>query len=72
MVSPGNLSAQNVFIGGGGATSSGIYFSTANPEGVVTAAAGSLCIVNTGGGTGNTGGTYKKTGGTGNTGWTAI
>ena len=72
LTSPGNLSLQNLFVGGNGSTSSGIYFSSVAPEGVVTAAAGSLCIVNTGGGTGNTGGTYKKTGGTGNTGWVAL
>lgn len=72
LASPGSLSLQNVYLGGNGGTSAGIYFSTSNPEGVVTAAAGSLCIVNTGGGTGNTGGVYKKTGGTGNTGWTAL
>jgi len=57
---------------GNGADSAGIYFNTANPEGVITAAAGSLCIVNTGGGTGSVGGIYKKTGGTGNTGWVAL
>ena len=68
----GSLSAQNVYLGGNGGTSAGIYFSTSNPEGVVTAAAGSLCIVNTGGGTGSVGGVYKKTGGTGNTGWSAL
>lgn len=72
LTSPGNLSLQNLFVGGNGSTSSGIYFSSVAPEGVVTAAAGSLCIVNTGGGTGNTGGTYKKTGGAGNTGWVAL
>ena len=66
------LSVSNLYVGGNGGASAGVYFSTANPEGVVTAAAGALCIVNTGGGTGSVGATYKKTGGTGNTGWVAI
>lgn len=68
----GYLSAQAFFVGGNGFQGAGIYFSTANPEGVVTAAAGSLCIVNNAGGTGSVGGTYKKTAGTGNTGWVAL
>jgi hypothetical protein len=72
LVNPGNLSVQTLLVGGGVATNAGVYFSSVAPEGVVTAAAGSLCIVNTSGGAGATGSTYKKTAGTGNTGWTAI
>lgn len=72
LTSPGGISVARVNMNGNGAGSAGIYFNNANPEGVVTAAAGSLCIVNTSGGTGSVGATYKKTGGTGNTGWVAL
>lgn len=66
------LSLQALFVGGNGFQGAGLYFHTASPEGAITAAAGSLCIVNTSGGMGATGSTYKKTAGTGNTGWVAI
>jgi hypothetical protein len=72
LIAAGSLSTVNVYLNGGSGTTAGLYFSSANPEGVITAAAGSLCIVNTGGGGGATGATYKKTAGTGNTGWVAI
>lgn len=72
LTATGSLSLFNLYLNGGGATGAGLYFSTTNPEGVITAAAGSLCIVNTTGGGGSVGATYKKTGGTGNIGWVAI
>jgi hypothetical protein len=69
---PGYLTASSYMLNGVGYSGVGIYFNTASPEGVITAAAGSLCLVNTSGGTGNTGSIYKKTAGVGNTGWVAI
>ena len=72
LTATGSLSLFNLYLNGGGGTGAGLYFHTANPEGAITAAAGSLCVVNTAGGGGSVGATYKKTGGTGNVGWVAI
>lgn len=69
---PGNMSVGNLPLFGTGYTGAGIYSSTSNPEGVIQACAGSICVVNTAGGTGSVGSTYKKTSGTGNTGWVAL
>jgi hypothetical protein len=45
-----------------------IFYHTTTPEGVITAPAGSICLVNASG----TGSMYRKTSGAGNTGWEAV
>lgn len=72
LTSAGNLSVENLFVGGGASGAFGLYNSSAAPEGVVSAPASSLCFVNTGGGTGASGTLYVKNGGTGNTNWGAL
>jgi len=66
LANPGGLSVDNLYVGGGGFTTTGVYHNDASPEGAITAAPGSLCLVNTGLGSGSL---YVKATGNGNTGW---
>jgi hypothetical protein len=64
----GNLSVSSLMIGGGSFSSTGIYSGVGSPQGVLTAATGSLYL-NTSGGANTT--LYVKESGSGNTGWVA-
>lgn len=64
-----SLSLSNLYVGGGGFTSKGIYGGTGSPEGVVTAAPGSLYLNNSGGAATTV---WEKRSGSGNIGWFGI
>ncbi len=68
LATAGNLSVSSLMIGGGSFSSTGIYSGVGSPQGVLTAATGSLYL-NTSGGANTT--LYVKESGSGNTGWVA-
>lgn len=69
LIATGSLSLANLYVGGGGLTTKGIYGGTGSPEGVVTAAPGSLYLNNSGGAATTV---WEKQSGSGNTGWFGI